>query len=523
MIDLRSGDCRAVMASMGENSVDSVVTDPPYHLGFMGKVWDGGDVAFDPATWAAALRVLKPGGHLVAFGAPKNYHRLACAIEDAGFEVRDSLMWVTGQGFPKSHNVTKNLDDIRCRCCDGTETLSECDLRRMRGADVPASEHTATERAEVLFEGVSEHGLQGNRPEEGVSDDVWPGQPGVEGRGDLPEAPRQLRERPLRSVPAGVPADGEDGRVCDGTPPGDGEVGGPSAPAARMRSPQEPPATGKRPREPRTVAGQSEPQVSGAWPLCGGCGKPIIPDGLGTALKPAYEPIILARKPLIGTVAENVLAHGTGALNIDACRVEGADVSGPRFRHGGGVVGAGTSYELPDSKHPLPPGRWPANLVHDGSDEVLAAFPDAPGQIADASSSSDTRKTQHVYGAMKRGSQEASAERTYVDEGGTNFAMKLGARRNDSGSAARFFYCAKASKADRAGSKHPTVKPIALMRWLCRLITPPGGSILDPFAGTGTTGAAALAEGFTCILIEREAEYQADIKRRMRLCDSEGT
>jgi site-specific DNA-methyltransferase (adenine-specific) len=229
-------------------------------------------------------------------------------------------------------------------------------------------------------------------------------------------------------------------------------------------------------------------------------GEPITPEagawrGWGTALKPAWEPICIARKPLIGTVAGNVLAHGVGALNVDSCRVDGGErpliKSDRRLEHNtygpglGGFQSAGTTAL----------GRWPANVLHDGSEEVLQAFPEAPGQLAAASRSSDSRETQNVYGAMQRGSNGASA-------------------RGDTGSAARFFYCAKASKKDRADSKHPTVKPIALMRYLCRLVTPPGGLVLDPFAGSGTTGQAALDEGFRAVLIEREAEYIDDIRRR---------
>lgn len=362
------GDCREVMRGMDAESVDAVVTDPPYHLtsgkkggtgvaslnpnspagrsrigtGFMGKAWDGGDTAFDPAMWAEALRVLKPGGHLVAFGAPRNVHRLTCAIEDAGFEIRDSLMWLFGTGFPKSHDVSKKL-----------------------GAD-------------------------------------WAG-----------------------------------------------------------------------------------------W---------------GTALKPAYEPIILARKPLDGTVAANVLEHGVGALNIDACRVPtDENLNGGAYAGSGGrsalsgderkgaAAGMFQAGKTAERGYEQPPGRWPANVVHDGSPEVVDAFPDT---------------------TSKRASPEIAREGWDRNDGHSGQVGLDERHATDSGTAARFFYSAKATKADRAGSKHPTVKPIALMQWLCRMVTPPGGTILDPFAGTGTTGAAAEAEGFNAILIEREDEYVADIRRR---------
>lgn len=351
-VTLLQGDCIEVMRGLAAASIDSVVTDPPYHFasivkrfgaagaapakvgatgayerasrGFMGKEWDGGDIAFRPETWAEALRVLKPGGHLLAFGSSKGYHRMACAIEDAGFEIRDTIMWLYGTGFPKSHNL-------------------------------------------------------------------------------------------------------------------DGE-----------------------------------------W------------DGWGTALKPAFEPVIMARKPLIGTVAANVLAHGTGAINIDGCRIEandGQDRSRPP-RTPNAILGGGRGTNLTTSEH-NDTGRFPANVIHDGSDEVEAAFP--------------------LTAPSRSGKPRGAAA-------GEGWGMtQTGAEYDDSGSASRFFYCAKATKAERAGSKHPTVKPIALMRYLCRLVTPPGGMVLDPFAGTGTTGQAAIEEGFNVTLIEREDEYAADIRRRLGL------
>lgn len=356
-ITLLEGDCLERMAELDADSVDSCVTDPPYHLasivkrfgspdaapakagktgayerasrGFMGKEWDGGDIAFRPETWAAVLRVLKPGGHLLAFGASKGFHRMAVAIEDAGFEIRDTIMWLYGTGFPKSHNL------------------------------------------------------------------------------------------------------------------------------------------------------------DGDW------------EGWGTALKPAFEPIIMARKPLVGTVAANVATHGVGAINIDGCRVEGESTrrnnTAEMGYHGGNLAAA---YETGSDA-----GRWPANIIHDGSDEVEAAFPEAPGQQGKASSNPDSPRTRSVYGDLARADEPMEP-------------------RGDSGSASRFFYSAKATKAERAGSKHPTVKPIALMRYLCRLVTPPGGMVLDPFAGTGTTGQAAIEEGFRALLIEREDEYQADIRRRLGLAPS---
>ena len=355
---LHHGDCLDVLRAMPEASVDSVVTDPPYGLAFMGKRWDYDVPA--AATWAEVLRVLKPGGHVLSFGGTRTYHRLACAIEDGGFEVRDQIGWVFGSGFPKSLDVSKAIDAA---------------LGAERALTRPASDAAA------------------------------------------------------------------------------------------------------------------------AW------------QGWGTALKPAWEPICVARKPLIGTVAANVLAHGTGALNIDGCRVPTTESTvrpnGPIGYHGGGSGGSGGSDV----------GRWPANLIHDGSDEVLAAFPQAPGKLADASDTAASAKTGRVYGPRAR-TGEPSADSD--NEGAVGFKMKPGARRLDTGSAARFFYCSKASKSDRgADNTHPTVKPTDLMRYLCRLVTPAGGLILDPFMGSGSTGKAAVLEGFRFVGIERDAAYLDIADRRI--------
>ena len=352
-VELIEGDCLAILRELDANSVDAVVTDPPYGLNFMGKAWDYDVPGTD--VWAEVLRVLKPGGHLLSFFGTRTYHRGVVKIEDAGFEIRDQIGWLYGSGFPKSSNQ-------------------------------------------------------------------------------------------------------------------DGE-----------------------------------------W------------EGWGTALKPAWEPIVMARKPLIGTVPHNLATHGVGALNIDGCRVaadDGANRARPP-RTANVIFGGGKGTDLTASPHNVI-GRWPANVIHDGSDEVLAAFPEARGRIADASSSSDKRKTQNVYGTMQRGNDAAKA-------------------RDVGGSAARFFYCAKASKSDRDDgvttpekafvqfqtangtsgkpssisegrntayrNTHPTVKPTDLMRYLCRLVTPPGGTVLDPFMGSGSTGRGAVLEGFSFIGVEMDPAY----------------
>lgn len=425
---LHAGDCLDVLDAMAAGSVDAVVTDPPYHLtsivkrfggrnaapcrpgtdglyarasrGFMGKEWDGGDIAFRVETWAKVLRVLKPGGHLVAFSAPKCSHRMVCAIEDAGFEIRDGLMWMFGSGFPKSHDVSKGID--KAAGAKREKIAVGAPVRRM----IPGADQDATGSW--------------------TKDNGREYQPGVE----LPvtDAPRE-------------------------------------------------------------------------W------------EGWGTALKPAYEPICLARKPLgEKTVAANMLAHGTGAIHVDACRVEATDENPSIARRQGAVnhlsdkparemeaQGRMASRQSPEafraSRAGKALGRFPANVVHDGSAEVVAAFPETGAASASARGGSNPNPmdwgNRRSDGGLVKGHDDAG------------------------GSAARFFYSAKADSRDRLGSKHPTVKPVDLMRWLCRLVTPPGGVILDLFAGTGTTGEAALLENFSAVLIEREAEYRADIARRM--------
>ena len=455
-VKLHAGDCLDVLKSLPAASVDSVVCDPPYHLttgkkggsglaslnenspagraristgGFMGKAWDGGDIAFQVATWEAVLRVLKPGGHLVAFSGTRTYHRMVCAIEDAGFEIRDQIGWAYGSGFPKSHDVSKGID---ARLTSG------------RSDSIALREVNETRPGEAT---VRPNSLNGHR--------------GIVGAENV--GPSVKRDTPATE-------------------------------AAKQ------------------------------W------------EGWGTALKPAWEPIVLARKPLIGTVAENVLQHGTGAINVDGCRVDYGGLTLEEVRKQAGsptIVGtrAGTQVYGQYAERVGKPiefdakGRWPANLIHDGSEEVQAAFPDAPGQQGDITGSEPSEPAGgNVYGAgyrrkpvNARRDGEASAGRRYTEDGATNFAVLPGARRDAAGSAARFFYTSKADSEDRLGSKHPTVKPVDLMQWLVRLVTPKGGTCLDPFAGTGTTGEAAWREGMNAILIECEEEYQADIARRMVL------
>lgn len=420
---LHAGDCADVVRKLAANSVDAVVTDPPYVLesivkrfgskkskaakatgatgvykrssrGFMGQEWDTGDVAHSAKFWRSVKRVLKPGGYVVAFAGTRTYHRLAVAIEDAGFEIRDMLSWLYASGFPKSHDVERSIAVCTCRL---------------------PGRHFKNR--------VPEKGNEKNPP-----------QPGD--------------------------------HVCPMTP-------------------------------------ESAPY-----------------EGWGTALKPACEPICLARKPLSEpSVAANVLRWGTGGLSIDACRIAtdevrekdsvraGYDGFGTFVESGGGArsTGGGANNLL---------GRWPANVLLDGSGEVVAAFPDSDGQRGDASPDAPSARTGLVYGKMNRHGEKSASSR-YELHG--NSGPLPGMRRFDTGSASRFFWNAKADDSDRLGSGHPTVKPLDLMEYLCRLVCPPGGVVLEPFAGSGTTGEAAFRAGLSAVLIERETKFQDDIRRRMRL------
>ena len=382
MTTLHHGDCLEVLRRMPDNSVDSIVTDPPYGLSFMGKRWDYDVPAVE--IWAECLRVLKPGGYLLAFAGTRTQHRMAVRIEDAGFEIRDMIAWVYSTGFPKSLDVSKAID---------------------RAA-------------------------------------------GVE------------REK-VRKPCAATAYSSNAGNMCPW-----------------MARAQELGYTEVDGNEPATESGRQ-------W------------SGWGTALKPALEPITVARKPLIGTVAENVLAHGTGALNIDGCRVDGVkDVPASLSNSGGLGWSKGGDMERKQRQN----GRWPANLIHDGSEEVLAGFPYTKSGALNAG---------HAQGAGMFG--KVGGDSILRDYGG------------DAGSAARFFYCAKASKRDRGeGNNHPTVKPTDLMAYLCRLVTPPGGVVLDPFMGSGSTGKAAVREGFRFIGIEREAEYLAIAQARIKHASQDG-
>jgi len=394
-----TGDCLEVMKTLDASSIDAIVTDPPYGLSFMGKDWDKGVPG--EAFWREALRVAKPGCHLLAAGGTRTFHRLTVAIEDAGWEIRDCVMWVYGSGFPKSHNIGKAIDKA-----------------------VGAEREVVGKREHPTLKDKSRVDRQGRLPNHGSNDfaDEW-------------------------------------------------DITAPATPEAAQ------------------------------W------------DGWGTALKPAWEPFILARKPLNGTVANNVLRHGCGGLNVDGCKV-GTET---RVTFQTGTTGAGRMRacnlvdrgdgKTPDgrcletalkyvakSKNGQPKvvsGRWPANVIHDGSDTV-----DFMGKSARFFYTAKASRSEREAGL------DGMEERNRLEDVGdkwTTVDRREGRKCNT-----------------KARNHHPTVKPTALMQYLCKLITPPDGTILDPFCGSGSTGVAAIREGFNFIGIELNPEYAEIAKRRIK-------
>ena len=410
-IDLRLGDCLEVLKTIPDNSIDSVVTDPPYHLttntssskGFMGKEWDGGDIAFRTEVWSECLRVLKPGGHLLAFSHSRTYHRMGVAIEDAGFEIRDQILWIYGSGFPKSHNIGKAIDKIE-------------------GNDREVVGHNPNHR--------------------NTESDV---------------------------IPLGFQGGRSDGTITKG---------------------------------------------NSDW------------EGWGTALKPAHEPIVMARKPLTEkSIAENVLKYGTGGINIDGSRIGFRDEADKESAKPGSLNATGehSMFGLKSGNELNDGGRFPANII----------FDEEAGQLLDEQSGERGNGWKKNYGKEDyEGLQYSSSTQQCVFGGGYNGKNTY----SDKGGASRFFYCPKTSKSDRNeglivekeknkrpigvafnneddlfqqgnGNNHPTVKPTDLMRYLINLITPPNGTTLDPFMGSGSTGKAAIRCGVNFIGIEKEQEY----------------
>ena len=483
MIRLHNYDCLNVLKMMIEDEVfvDSIVTDPPYELGFMGRSWDSTGIAFQKETWELCFEVLKPGGHLLAFSGSRTYHRMAVAIEDAGFEIRDQIMWLYGSGFPKSMNVGKIID------------------KKLRGVGIGKSDPKSP------LHGTKRQKIDGSNAKHDMS--------------------------PLYKT--------------------------------------------------QNVEYEYEHDISKQW------------DGWGTALKPAHEPLVLARKPISEkSIADNVLKHRTGGINIDECRVEYADENDRSGWHKTG--GGGKGYQDSDTfkirkitpeeiKERTKDGRFPANVIHDGSDVVKdifpktgtkgkAKYPDTNPDFRDQGRQSKENmgidklsfgQTENVKRKTVN-RQPRKDDKVWTNNNSGMKSLQYTIEYEDSGDASGYFYCAKTSKAERnqglnnfpiknkkggggtsnnvwyeddvnsasgkfgsekAPSKnvHPTVKPIKLMKYLCRLITPKGGTILDPFMGSGSTGMAAKEENFDFVGIEKEEEYFNIASARIESVETKST
>ena len=373
------GDCLEKLKELPDCSVDSVVTDPPYGLSFMGKKWDYDVPSVE--VWKECLRVLKPGGHLLAFAGTRTQHRMAVRIEDAGFEIRDMIAWVYSTGFPKSHN-------FGCKCSRDAlpysheenlprEPKAERDLHPLRGADVSSSMDSSQGRGEVLQQSVPESGTSNTRRKEFAAAEIREGESSMEGRGDILEETRQLQTDQIRPVSSGFPTDGEEGRIHHGASLDNGEddwkVPDTDRSGASRKSQPTGQQTGKSGAFPKQRRAQERGMASDK--TCQKCGKLIQWSGWGTALKPALEPITVARKPLIGTVAANVLEHGTGAINVEGCKVGGEVTVTIRNGNSGSYGRYGKDDRVFSRENT--PGRWPANLIHDGSDEPTDMLGDA--------------------------------------------------------------------------------------------------------------------------------------------------
>lgn len=465
--EVRHGDCIALMRAMPSESVDAVVTDPPYELGFMGKSWDASGIAFNVEVWAEALRVLKPGGHLLAFSGSRTYHRMACAIEDAGFHVRDQIMWLYGSGFPKSLDVSKAVDAIDRTQASRQRALTFTAWMRSTGI-------TAREIDRVTGTNMGGHYLtDAQQPSVATADlfDLL--------RPLLPTVPEEIEEL-VRSRT--IESENMKRRAVVGEHK---QI----SPGCSMRT--------------RMMGGDEDAIGVVTAPFTDAARRW---SGWGTALKPAHEPICMARKPLDGTVAGTVLKHGTGALNIDASRVpfvseEDEKESKAKNQHadfGTPPITGNTVYgdfSMLTPKNYNPPGRWPANVLHDGSDEATEGLRDAARYFYCAKASRADR--EHGCEELPARSGAEAVER---DEDSAGMASpRAGAGRT----------------AASVRNHHPTVKPTELMRYLCRLVTPPGGLVLDPFTGSGSTGRGAVLEGFRFIGCEQSEEYVAIARARI--------
>lgn len=456
------GDAKEMLKTLPDNSIDSCVTDPPYELGFMGKKWDKSGITFDVGMWRECYRVLKPGGYLLSFGGCRTYHRIAVAIEDAGFIIHPMIAWVFGSGFPKATNLSKQLDKRRI----GNNFDEIRDYLRNEWKRSGKTQKYLKEAMNDLTPGggrISHYfGVEQAQVPNWEDWLVLKKELGLDNRYDelLIEHEREVVGK---KISGGADAWNNGLKNKEGeqkyTGQSEWDITTPATPAAKQWD---------------------------GWYY-----------GL-QSLKPALEPICMAQKPPEGRVTDNVLKWGTGGLNIDGCRV---GTNGARFNGRNVDSDICGKYGTSKPKEDYNKGRFPANVIHDGSEEVLDEFAKAGERTSGMMNPKQQRKASKGKGGYHGNFPDTATESgTY----------------GDSGTAARFFYCAKASKAERGeGNNHPTVKPIKLMEYLIKLVTPPEGTILDPFVGSGTTLLAAEMLGRNSIGIEDDLEYVKLIDKRM--------
>jgi DNA modification methylase len=513
-VQLFLGDCLDTLKTLEDNSVDSIVTDPPYGLSFMGKKWDYDVPSVE--IWKQCLRVLKPGGHLLSFGGTRTYHRLVVNIEDAGFEIRDCIQWNHGQGFPKSTSIKKSgiNQGVFCGCEDSNNmsgvSNSKNNLEVLEEEDKNTNLIKGMQRETPLSES-NKIQQQWDREEETRNRTKARKESGLERRDNLQEEQRKLYRSEICEMSEGFPSDGEKGWLHNGTSIDTSSEDRPFVVSDRGCSSPRPQYSKQSDRELGTLAKQQKSQVSRTWSRCPVCDKPIFPeDSLGTALKPANEPICVARKPLEKglTVAENILKYGTGALNIDECRIapQEKDDYGRSAANSKGTINAhdgfeGKSFKISEREgdYASSQGRWPANIILD--EEAAAALDEQSGQVRSSGAKSNTQQTKSSTDLKFMGNATGIV-------GVNNY--------NDKGGASRFFYVAKASKKDRGeGNVHSTVKPTKLMSYLIKLVTPPNGIVLDPFMGSGSTGVAAVSENYNFIGCEMDESYLEIARKRI--------
>ena len=481
---LYQGNMLDMLEVIEPETIDSVVCDPPYELNFMGKGWDNSGIAFQPDTWKKCYEVLKPGGYLLAFGGSRTFHRIACAIEDAGFEIRDTIMWLYGAGFPKSMNVGKQLEK---RLEDEKiKQKAEHDLRLMWQRDLQKTKRNEKKQDEILQSQLQEQSLQGTMyGEKSKESNLWREEPCLEGWNNIQKTERELQRCKVCEMPKRVFINGEERWICNGTQTCDGKTFRKMLEQSGSCSSYRPQSEQQQNRKLNAIQEQCRTQES----------REVIEywNKFGTALKPSFEPIIVARKPFKGSLVDNVIEYGVGGINIDECRVGSEVIKGGTIpKMGAGDLGvcnyATVGAERIERQDNI--GRFPANtiLTYDEtpSDERLRYFYCAKASKKDRDEGLDTFIEEKVN----------DGRQTPIDNA---FQRGETLRKNT----------------------HPTVKPTELMQYLVRLVSPNGATILDPFNGSGSTGKAVMYENkernknYKYIGIELTEEYLPIAKARI--------